>query len=717
LVSLVFSSPKSGDANVCDFRKVIASLSQFRRKWVANMQRERRGINPADILRPQRLGGDPMKLKFKAAGIAAAIIALGAAAPMVFAQTADEIVVAQAADEAALAEAQAILAEAGNMQSLSNEDLRERIKKARELSKSEGLPEDVKEGLKNFISAARQEMVTRKSQQEQQQQTEQPPPQPEQQQQTEQPPPQPEQQQQTEQPPPEPQPEQQAEPAPELKVEQPDQQVSEPSAPPAEPATAVDEKALAQANKLLSDSRPASELSVEELRQRIKLARSLARNDKLPADVREQLRGVIETSRQEIVGRESPAQPTEQPATPPEIANVQQAAPPPSEAENRAVEKPKVSNAAEEQAQKLLADNTPLDRLKDEQIRTRLDAYRDLLEEGNLSRETERQLRRKLRGERSALRARIASQEFKERRRDERTEAEPQGPDSYDTGQVKITRYDERPSREEMRFVVNDRRPLQRLSDRELQRRIIVFRELSADERYSEEELRYMREQMAKARRELRRRYEEEKQARARDLDRRRRDKDFDIDIDIDIGGRAPPPVIWAAEEDDEEIEQQLVRRPIRRLERTYDRDDLVEEPEVIFTRPEVRESLPGVEIDTIKFGFNEAFVREEEVQNLDRLGAIIERVVTAHPQELFVIEGHTDAVGSDAYNLNLSKKRAEAVRQILLEFYNIGEENLMTVGLGERYLKIPTPDPEQENRRVTVRRATPLLSEYEPEE
>jgi outer membrane protein OmpA-like peptidoglycan-associated protein len=137
----------------------------------------------------------------------------------------------------------------------------------------------------------------------------------------------------------------------------------------------------------------------------------------------------------------------------------------------------------------------------------------------------------------------------------------------------------------------------------------------------------------------------------------------------------------------------------------------------VILTRPDVRESLPGVEIDTIKFGFNEAFVREEEVQNLDRLGAIIERVVTAHPQELFVIEGHTDAVGSDAYNLKLSKQRAEAVRQILLEFYNIGEENLMTVGLGERYLKIPTPDPEQENRRVTVRRATPLLSEYNPEE
>jgi outer membrane protein OmpA-like peptidoglycan-associated protein len=375
-----------------------------------------------------------------------------------------------------------------------------------------------------------------------------------------------------------------------------------------------------------------------------------------------------------------------------------------------------VSNAAEEQAQKLLADNTPLDRLKDEQIRDRLDAYRDLLDDGTLSRRTERMLRRKLQDERQALRARIGSREFAQRRRE--PDRQQAAPDTYDSGEVKITRYDERPSRREMQFIINDRRPLRSLSDLELQRRIIVFRELSSNEQYSESQLLYIRTEMGKARRELRRRFEEEKLVRGRDLDRRRRNKDLDIDINVNLGGgSAPPPVIWAAEEDDEEIEQQLVRRPIRRLERTYDRDELIEEPEVILTRPEVRESLPGVEIDTIRFGFNEAFVREEEVQNLDRIGAIIERVVTAHPKELFVIEGHTDAVGTDEYNLKLSKQRAEAVRQILLEFYNIGEENIITVGLGERYLKIPTPDPEQENRRVTVRRGTPLLSEYEPDE
>ncbi len=178
-----------------------------------------------------------------------------------------------------------------------------------------------------------------------------------------------------------------------------------------------------------------------------------------------------------------------------------------------------------------------------------------------------------------------------------------------------------------------------------------------------------------------------------------------------------PPPVIWAAEEDDWDIEQQLIARPRKRIERTYPREMLFDEPEVVLTRPEVRESLPSVELDTITFGFNEAFVREEEVADLDRVGSIMERIVAAHPDEVFVIEGHTDAVGSDAYNLKLSKLRAGAIKDVLLEFYNINESNITTVGLGERYLKIPTPDPEQENRRGTIRRVTPLVAGYDLEE
>ena len=84
---------------------------------------------------------------------------------------------------------------------------------------------------------------------------------------------------------------------------------------------------------------------------------------------------------------------------------------------------------------------------------------------------------------------------------------------------------------------------------------------------------------------------------------------------------------------------------------------------------------------------------------------------MAGNPDEVFLIEGHTDAVGTEAANMKLSEERAEAVRQALLQYFNISESNLATVGRGELYLKIPTDQPEAENRRVSVRRITPLLA------
>ena len=80
------------------------------------------------------------------------------------------------------------------------------------------------------------------------------------------------------------------------------------------------------------------------------------------------------------------------------------------------------------------------------------------------------------------------------------------------------------------------------------------------------------------------------------------------------------------------------------------------------------------------------------------------------NPDEIYLIEGHTDAVGSDVDNLSLSDRRAETVAEILTQDFGIPPENLTTQGYGEQYLKIPTQEPERRNRRVTVRRITPLL-------
>ena len=101
-----------------------------------------------------------------------------------------------------------------------------------------------------------------------------------------------------------------------------------------------------------------------------------------------------------------------------------------------------------------------------------------------------------------------------------------------------------------------------------------------------------------------------------------------------------------------------------------------------------------------------------EQFSKLERLAHVIERVLERNRNEVFLIEGHTDAVGSDVDNLSLSDRRAEAVAQILTEVFAIAPENLVTQGYGEQYLKVSTPGPERANRRVAIRRITPLMSE-----
>jgi outer membrane protein OmpA-like peptidoglycan-associated protein len=115
-----------------------------------------------------------------------------------------------------------------------------------------------------------------------------------------------------------------------------------------------------------------------------------------------------------------------------------------------------------------------------------------------------------------------------------------------------------------------------------------------------------------------------------------------------------------------------------------------------------------------VHFGFGEGFLREEEIDKLDRIAVVLEKVLAKNPDEVFLLEGHTDAVGSTAANLALSRQRAQAVKEALTTYYVIPAGNLKTVGLGERYLKIPTLQAEAENRRVSLARITPLVGELD---
>jgi len=67
--------------------------------------------------------------------------------------------------------------------------------------------------------------------------------------------------------------------------------------------------------------------------------------------------------------------------------------------------------------------------------------------------------------------------------------------------------------------------------------------------------------------------------------------------------------------------------------------------------------------------------------------------------------------VGSEEDNLSLSDRRAESVATVLTEEFGVPFENLTTQGYGEEYLKVPTQAAERLNRRVAVRRITPLLA------
>lgn len=152
-----------------------------------------------------------------------------------------------------------------------------------------------------------------------------------------------------------------------------------------------------------------------------------------------------------------------------------------------------------------------------------------------------------------------------------------------------------------------------------------------------------------------------------------------------------------------EDLYEAFTAPPVERIDRTYTLDQVRQSPDL-------RERVRRVDVDTITFEFGSWELSEEQARALTGIGQALRRAIERNPAEVFLIEGHTDAVGSDIDNLTLSDRRAETVATILTEMFDVPAENLTTQGYGEQYLKIDTQEPERENRRVTIRRITPLL-------
>lgn len=162
--------------------------------------------------------------------------------------------------------------------------------------------------------------------------------------------------------------------------------------------------------------------------------------------------------------------------------------------------------------------------------------------------------------------------------------------------------------------------------------------------------------------------------------------------------------IVDAERADEDLIYETIVAPPLAPLPRRYTLDE-------VRYSPDLRAQMRSVDIDSITFETGSWQVAPGQAQRLSVIADSIRRALQRSPNEVFLVEGHTDAVGSDIDNLSLSDRRAQSVAEILTKDFGVPPENLTTQGYGEQYLKVNTQDAARENRRVTLRRITPLLA------
>lgn len=106
--------------------------------------------------------------------------------------------------------------------------------------------------------------------------------------------------------------------------------------------------------------------------------------------------------------------------------------------------------------------------------------------------------------------------------------------------------------------------------------------------------------------------------------------------------------------------------------------------------------TIPG----EVLFEYNQADLRPTARQRLRAVAEALE----ANPNAQIVVEGHTDSIGSDEFNLQLSQRRAEAVRQFLVD-EGIAMGRIRAVGRGEEepIADNDTAEGRAENRRVEI--------------
>jgi outer membrane protein OmpA-like peptidoglycan-associated protein len=114
----------------------------------------------------------------------------------------------------------------------------------------------------------------------------------------------------------------------------------------------------------------------------------------------------------------------------------------------------------------------------------------------------------------------------------------------------------------------------------------------------------------------------------------------------------------------------------------------------------DIARERPNIDLE-INFDYDSAVVGPKAMPILLTLGRVLSK--DEIKGRVFLINGHTDAKGGVEYNQDLSERRAEAVRRLLVEQFNLPATTLVAVGYGKMQLKNKADPFAGENRRVQI--------------
>jgi outer membrane protein OmpA-like peptidoglycan-associated protein len=114
----------------------------------------------------------------------------------------------------------------------------------------------------------------------------------------------------------------------------------------------------------------------------------------------------------------------------------------------------------------------------------------------------------------------------------------------------------------------------------------------------------------------------------------------------------------------------------------------------------DIASNKPNIDLD-IQFDYNSADIRASSMPAVQELGKALSNV--SLKGSTFVVAGHTDAIGGEAYNQDLSERRADTIKRYLTDKYGINGTDLVTVGYGKTKPKDPNAPMDPINRRVQV--------------